>query len=197
MKTLFPVLSALFLSAMLLGPLATRSAAQEGPLDKAQPKGTTSDEIIQRFASKEKEFKVARDLYTYRQSVKMQVLDGNTVTGEYQQVADVIFDDQGKRLEYVVFAPQSTLDQAGLMMDQGDFEDIQHRMPFVLTSDAHASEVRADEATARDLGITGVPHFLINGKWSVPGAQDVETLVLALDRAWERTEGLEQAAASN
>ena len=65
-----------------------------------------------------------------------------------------------------------------------------------LTSDAYASDVRADEATARDLGITGVPHFLINGKWSVPGAQDVETLVLALDRAWERTEGLEQAAAS-
>jgi predicted DsbA family dithiol-disulfide isomerase len=66
----------------------------------------------------------------------------------------------------------------------------------VLTSDAYASDVRADEATARDLGITGVPHFLINGKWSVPGAQDVETLVLALDRAWERTEGLEQTAAS-
>jgi predicted DsbA family dithiol-disulfide isomerase len=66
----------------------------------------------------------------------------------------------------------------------------------VLTSDAYASDVRADEATARDLGITGVPHFLINDKWSVPGAQDVETLVLTLDRAWERTEGLEQAAAS-
>ena len=64
------------------------------------------------------------------------------------------------------------------------------------TSDAYASDVRADEATARDLGITGVPHFLINDKWSVPGAQDVETLVLTLDRAWERTEGLEQAAAS-
>jgi predicted DsbA family dithiol-disulfide isomerase len=67
----------------------------------------------------------------------------------------------------------------------------------VLTSDAYSSDVRADEATARELGITGVPHFLINGKWSVPGAQDVETLVLSLDRAWERTEGLEQAAASN
>jgi predicted DsbA family dithiol-disulfide isomerase len=66
----------------------------------------------------------------------------------------------------------------------------------VLSSDAYASDVRSDEATARELGITGVPHFLINGKWSVPGAQDVETLVLALDRAWERTEGLEQAAAS-
>jgi predicted DsbA family dithiol-disulfide isomerase len=66
----------------------------------------------------------------------------------------------------------------------------------VLSSDAHGADVRADEAAAQELGITGVPHFVINGKWSVPGAQDVETLVLALDRAWERTEGLEQAAAS-
>lgn len=67
----------------------------------------------------------------------------------------------------------------------------------VLSSEAYATDVRSDEATARELGITGVPHFLINGKWSVPGAQDVETLVLGLDRAWERTEGLEQAAAAN
>jgi predicted DsbA family dithiol-disulfide isomerase len=67
----------------------------------------------------------------------------------------------------------------------------------VLSSDAYAADVRADEEAARELGITGVPHFVINGKWAVPGAQDVETLVLALDRAWERTEGLEQAAASS
>jgi predicted DsbA family dithiol-disulfide isomerase len=66
-----------------------------------------------------------------------------------------------------------------------------------LASEAYAADVRADEAAARDLGITGVPHYLVNGKWSIPGAQDVETLVLALERAWERTEGLEQAAASN
>jgi predicted DsbA family dithiol-disulfide isomerase len=66
----------------------------------------------------------------------------------------------------------------------------------VLSSEAHASDVRSDETAARELGITGVPHFVINGKWSVPGAQDTETLVLALDRAWERTEGLEQPAAS-
>lgn len=66
----------------------------------------------------------------------------------------------------------------------------------VLAGDAHAAEVRADEATAQQLGITGVPHFLINGKWAIPGAQDTETLVLALNRAWDRTEGLEQAGAA-
>jgi hypothetical protein len=109
--------------------------ADEGPLETTQPKNAAVDEIIQHFAAKEKEFKTARDQYTYRQSVKVQVLDGSTVNGEYQQVFDVIFDDQGKRIENVVFAPQSTLDNAGLQMDSGDFEDIRQRLPFVLTSD--------------------------------------------------------------
>jgi predicted DsbA family dithiol-disulfide isomerase len=58
----------------------------------------------------------------------------------------------------------------------------------VLAGDTHTDDVRADEAAARELGITGVPHFVINGAWAVPGAQDVETLVAVLRRAWERTE---------
>jgi predicted DsbA family dithiol-disulfide isomerase len=53
---------------------------------------------------------------------------------------------------------------------------------------AYAEAVRSDEAAAQELGITGVPHFIINGKWAVPGAQDVETMVLVLRRAWERSE---------
>ncbi len=57
-----------------------------------------------------------------------------------------------------------------------------------LTGDARASEVRADEELARELGINGVPHFVINGKWAIPGAQDVDTMVLTVERAWERTE---------
>jgi predicted DsbA family dithiol-disulfide isomerase len=57
---------------------------------------------------------------------------------------------------------------------------------LVLDGDAQADQVRADEAAARELGITGVPHFLINGAWAVPGAQDVDTMVTVLNRAWER-----------
>jgi predicted DsbA family dithiol-disulfide isomerase len=63
----------------------------------------------------------------------------------------------------------------------------------VLESGTYSDDVRADEATAQELGITGVPHFVINGKWAIPGAQDVETMVRALNRAWDRTEGLAQA----
>jgi predicted DsbA family dithiol-disulfide isomerase len=58
----------------------------------------------------------------------------------------------------------------------------------LLESDHYAEDVRADEAAARSLDVNGVPFFLINGKWPVPGAQDVETLLLLLQRAWERTE---------
>jgi predicted DsbA family dithiol-disulfide isomerase len=58
----------------------------------------------------------------------------------------------------------------------------------VLESDAFADVVRADEQSAREQDITGVPHFLINGRWAIPGAQDVETMLTLLQRAWARTE---------
>src|SRR5215469_17686228 len=77
--------------------------AQEGPLEETQPQGVTPDEIIKRFAAKETEFAKARDNYTYRQDVKVQTVDGDTVDGEYHEVFDVIFDDKGKRMENVVF----------------------------------------------------------------------------------------------
>jgi predicted DsbA family dithiol-disulfide isomerase len=56
----------------------------------------------------------------------------------------------------------------------------------VLHGPAHSEEVRADEAAATELGVTGVPYFLIGGAWPVPGAQDVETLGILLERAWSR-----------
>lgn len=105
----------------------------EGNLDPSQPTGITVDAIIQQFAAKEKLFKTAREQYTYRQDVMVETLDGDTVDGEYRQVSDVLFDNQGHRIEQVVFAPQSTL--VRISMSREDFDDIQHRLPFVLTSD--------------------------------------------------------------
>ncbi len=109
------------------------ASAQEGPLDKSQPTGITVDEIIKRFSAKEKEFKAARDQYTYRQDVKVMTLDGDTPDGMYQEVFDVTFDDQGHKVKNVVFAPQPTLTR--IMMTEEDFDDIENRLPFVLTED--------------------------------------------------------------
>lgn len=45
-----------------------------------------------------------------------------------------------------------------------------------------ADEVRADERRAGELGISGVPFFLFDGKVQVSGAQSVEVLRQAIDR---------------
>src|SRR6201987_376313 len=76
--------------------------APEGQLVTDPPKGVTTQEIIQKFAPKEKEFKEARDNYTFRQDFRVQPLDGDTVTGEYREVFDVTYDDKGRHLENVV-----------------------------------------------------------------------------------------------
>lgn len=49
---------------------------------------------------------------------------------------------------------------------------------------AYAEAVRADQARARQYGITGVPFFVIAEKYGVSGAQPAETLLAALSRAW-------------
>jgi predicted DsbA family dithiol-disulfide isomerase len=56
----------------------------------------------------------------------------------------------------------------------------------VLDGDAYGDEVRADEERAVEIGITGVPFFVVDGRFAIPGAQDVETMLAVLDRAWEK-----------
>jgi predicted DsbA family dithiol-disulfide isomerase len=46
-----------------------------------------------------------------------------------------------------------------------------------LDSDAGMREVGEDIEQAIEYGITGVPAFVINGRWSIPGAQDTDTFV--------------------
>ena len=64
-----------------------------------------------------------------------------------------------------------------------------------LDGDACAAEVRADERAARDLGITGVPCFVLGGRHAVSGAQPAEVLGRALERAWAEAAEREASAA--
>jgi hypothetical protein len=115
------------------------AAAQEpagfGPLDPTPPTGITPDQIVQKFAARESEFAKARENYTFRQTVKVDTIseDTNRVDGEYQQVTDITFNQAGKREEHVVFAPQNTLER--VTMTPADFEEIEHRLPFILTTE--------------------------------------------------------------
>jgi predicted DsbA family dithiol-disulfide isomerase len=51
-----------------------------------------------------------------------------------------------------------------------------------LAGDSFTREVRADEDQARSLGISGVPFFVLDGRYGVSGAQPAEVLVQVLER---------------
>lgn len=105
-----------------------------GALDPAPPKGLTPEQIIAKFGERESAFAKARNQYTYRQTVRVDTIDEDTgkPDGEYQQVTDVVFADSGARTEHVIFAPANTIQK--VIMTENDFADIEHRLPFVLTT---------------------------------------------------------------
>ncbi len=115
-------------------PSAPANSPQAAVDSSSQPSPQEIQQIISRFAAKEKEFKAARDNYTYRQIVKVEELtsDGD-VTGTYQMQEDVIFTPEGERVEKVVYAPMSTLRHISLSPE--DEKDLRAIQPFVLTSD--------------------------------------------------------------
>ena len=74
---------------------------------------------------------------------------------------------------------------AGLAAEAGlDRSEVER----VLAGADHADAVRADQAEARALGISGVPFFVVDRKYGVSGAQPTDQLLMVLERAWgERT----------
>jgi predicted DsbA family dithiol-disulfide isomerase len=55
----------------------------------------------------------------------------------------------------------------------------------MLAGDEYTKEVRDDEHEGGQLGIRGVPFFVINRKYAISGAQPVEVFLDALQKAWD------------
>ena len=58
----------------------------------------------------------------------------------------------------------------------------------LLATDADKEEVRTEIATASRMGITGVPCFLIEGRYAVMGAQETAALADAIRKVSEAKE---------
>ncbi|WP_431221208.1 DsbA family oxidoreductase [Leifsonia xyli] len=59
-----------------------------------------------------------------------------------------------------------------------------------LESSQYLDDVRADQATAAEYGINGVPFFVIDGKYGVSGAQDAQTFAQVLEQVWSERAGV-------
>ena len=58
------------------------------------------------------------------------------------------------------------------------------RVDEVLSSEAYGDEVQRDLDEARELGVSGVPFYVLDRKLAVSGAQPVEVFAEALQRVW-------------
>jgi hypothetical protein len=140
----------------LTAPEATiaKPAAAKQTKDLTDPSPDQIQKIIQEFAAKEKLFKEARDNYTYHQINKVEELGpGNEVEGVYEQEWDILFDDSGKRIERVTYAPADTLKR--IILTEEDLTSFRNTQPFVLTTDElpeyeikYLGHVKVDEITA-------------------------------------------------
>ncbi len=144
-------------SAPSAGSTAT-ATAEPSPKPKGvplpDPSPTDIQRIIQEFAAKERVFKEARNNYTYHQLNKLNQLDSEgNIVGVYQQEWDILFEDSGKRIERVTYAPPDTL--KGLIVTKEDLDNMRNIQPFVLTTEElpdydvkYLGHVHVDEITA-------------------------------------------------
>ncbi|MBM3765326.1 MAG: outer membrane lipoprotein-sorting protein [Acidobacteria bacterium] len=110
------------LSAMLL-PAASKPEPTEAEIQK----------IITAFAAKESAFLRARELYTYRQDVRVEDCDASGgACGKFEVLSDIVFTGEGKRTERVVRAPVPALRYISFSPE--DEQDIRSVQPFVLNT---------------------------------------------------------------
>ena len=147
-------------------PAAPTGSARAPKLTDPSPDQVQN--IIQEFAAKEKLFKEARNNYTYHQVNKLNELDPDAnVVGTFQQEWDILYDDSGKRIERVTYAPPDTL--KGLLVTKEDLDGMRNIQPFVLTTDElpeydvkYLGHVRVDEITAYVFSIR--PKEILKGR---------------------------------
>ncbi|TFE03834.1 DsbA family oxidoreductase [Jeotgalibacillus salarius] len=57
----------------------------------------------------------------------------------------------------------------------------------VLTSDQYTAEMNADIQKASQIGVSGVPFFVLENKYAISGAQPDEVFTQALEKVWAET----------
>ncbi|PRZ26106.1 DsbA family oxidoreductase [Flavobacterium granuli] len=55
----------------------------------------------------------------------------------------------------------------------------------VLQSDAYATNVKQDIEMAQNIGVQGVPFFVLDNKYAISGAQHVDTFVQTIEKVWQ------------
>lgn len=67
----------------------------------------------------------------------------------------------------------------------------------VLFTDAYSEEVRAEEVSARRIGVNAVPFFVFDNKYAISGAQPTEVFLETLNKSWEEFKQIDNSLIVN
>lgn len=103
--------------------------------------------------------------------------------------------ERGRQAEVEERFFKAYLEQGALMSDHATLLRLaveaglnEGEVADVLASDQFTDDVRADEARAHELGIDGVPCFVLDQRFAVSGAQSPQVLLSALHQAFSELE---------
>ncbi|MFG6502221.1 DsbA family protein [Microbacterium sp. P05] len=129
------------------------------------------------------------DLLKHTNTVKAhQLLHFAKANGKQQELAERLMSayfTEGRHLgqddELVALAAEVGLDE--------------EQAREALTSERYLDDVRADQAQAAEYGISGVPFFVIDGKYGVSGAQPADAFAQIARQVWGEHREAENTAA--
>jgi predicted DsbA family dithiol-disulfide isomerase len=98
-------------------------------------------------------------------------------------------DAAEERLFSAYFTEGKNVDDVETLVNLGtDIGLDESEIRSMLAGDIFTEEVNHDIYLSQQVGVRGVPFFLIDDKYTVSGAQATETFVGALEKAWSETE---------
>ena len=127
------------LIGVLLGVTGLTLAQKPSDKPKATPASTgnpaAAAELIRKFTTKESELRDIWTEYSYVQESKIQVIGpADTIAGEFYQLSEFVFTDAGKRIQRILKAPPSVLEQSGVLTAE-DKNALTNLQPFALAAD--------------------------------------------------------------
>lgn len=94
-------------------------------------------------------------------------------------------DEVVERLFYAYFTESKRISDRDVLLELAEAAGLDRKeTEAVLDSERYAEQVRNEEAIAAQLGIRGVPFFVLNQKYAISGAQPVDVFRQALEKVW-------------
>lgn len=94
-------------------------------------------------------------------------------------------DEVVERLFYAYFTESKRISDRNVLLELAEAAGLDRKeTEAVLADGRYAEQVRHEEAIAAQLGVRGVPFFVLNQKYAISGAQPVDVFRQALEKVW-------------